>query len=131
MCWFAVACATAPPLAPGITGAYKLVSVDGKPLPSENNILDGDLQLRGNRSFTWSFTMLEIKEGGERDQVPVVFEGRFQVEEGTGGDRRVLLTRRDRAAAMNAGQEKIEGVLNGDTLTFTSPDLKAVFRRRE
>ncbi len=130
LCLFAVGCATAPPLAPGITGAYELVSVDGKPLPSENNILDGNLQLRGNRSFTWRFTMLEIKAGGERDQVPVVFEGRFQVEEGVGGDHKLLLTRRDRVAAMNAGQEKIEGVLDGDTLTFTSPDLNAVFRRR-
>lgn len=123
-------CASAPPLAPGITGGFVLETMDGRPLPSEDGVLDGSLQLRGNRSFTWRFTMVEEQEGGGTRQVPVVFEGRFRITGEAGGSFRVHLTRRDRAAATRTVQEEIEGILAGETLTFETEELTAVFRRR-
>jgi len=125
-----VGCATAPPIAPGIAGAYDLVSVDGRPLPSADNIVDGTLELRGNRTFVWSFTMQEIGPEGERSLVPIVFEGRFAIAPQTGPEIPIHLTRRDRASSMTGNQEEIEGILTGETLTFTTVDLNAVFRKR-
>ena len=74
--------------------------------------------------------MREVDEGGGRSLVPIVFEGRFAVggEDGTG--LRILLRRRDRASSMSGSEEEIEGALTGGTLTFTTPELNAVFRRR-
>jgi hypothetical protein len=128
--WLVTACASAPPMAPGIAGTYDLVSVDGRPLPSEDNIVDGMLQLRGNRTFSWRFTMQEVSEEGERTLAPIVFEGRFAVDEGSPVGLRIRLTRRDRASSTSGNEEEIEGTLEGDSLSFTSEELTAVFRRR-
>ena len=124
------ACASGPPLAPSITGIYDLVSMDGQPLPSKDNVVDGTLQLRGNRSFTWDFTMQEMDQRGTRKLVPVVFEGRFAATEKSPSGFLIRLTRRDRASSLSGSEEEIEGTLEDGTLTFASPDLKAVFRRR-
>ena len=123
-------CASGPPLAPSIAGIYDLVSMDGQPLPSKDNIVDGTLQLRGNRSFTWEFTMQEMGEGGTRKLVPVVFEGRFDATEDPPSGFLVRLTRRDRTSSMKGSEEEIEGRLDEGMLTFASVDLDAVFRRR-
>jgi hypothetical protein len=123
-------CASAPPLTPGVAGTYDLESVDGLPLPSKDNIVNGTLQLRGNRTFTWRFTMQEISEEGERSQLPVVFEGRYSVGAESPAGFLIRLTRRDRASSMSGNTEVIEGILIVDTLTFTSEDLNAVFGRR-
>jgi len=123
-------CASAPPLAPGITGLYHLESMDGAPLPSKMNVVAGTLQLRENRTFTWRFTVGAAAGAGSRESEPIVFEGRFVVEEDASGDLLIQLTRRDGVSPMGAGQERIEGRLVGSTLSFASHDLTAVFKRR-
>ena len=125
------ACASAPPIAPGITGTYELESMDGRPLPSKDYIVEGALELRGNRTFTWRFTMQEVNDEGEESLVPIVFEGRFAVGVENSAGLPVRLTRRDRISSMTGKEEEIEGTLTGETLTFTSADLNAVFRRRK
>jgi hypothetical protein len=129
--WILMACASAPPVAPGIAGTYELVSVDGGPLPSVDGIVDGTLELRGNRTFTWRFTMQEVDEGGNLSLAPILFEGRFAVDEGAGTGLRILLTRRDRTSSLSGSEEEIEGTLTGGTLTFRTPELNAVFSRLE
>ncbi len=123
-------CVSAPPLAPGVSGTYDLVSVDGRPLPSEDNIVDGSLELRGNRTFTWRFSMQETGEDGARTVAPIVFEGSFSVVAENSGSLQIRLTRRDRASSYGEEDEEIVGTLTGDSLSFTSEDLTAVFRRR-
>lgn len=121
-------CASAPPLAPGISGLYHLETMDGAPLPSKTNVVAGTLQLRENRTFTWRFTV--GGQAGSQESEPIVFEGRFVVEEGASGELLIQLTRRDGVTAGGGGQERIEGSLAGSILSFTSPDLTAVFERR-
>lgn len=120
-------CASAPPLAPGITGLYHLESMDGAPLPSKMNVVAGTLQLRENRTFTWRFTTGAAAGAGSQEQGPIVFEGRFVVAEEASGGVLIQLTRRD---GVGVGQERIDGRLVGSTLSFASPDLTAVFKRR-
>lgn len=122
-----VGCATAPPLAPGITGLYHLESMDGAPLPSKMNVVAGTLQLRENRTFTWRFSTETLEGTGSRQPAPIVFEGRFVVEEDASGGLLIQLTRRD---GVSGSQERIKGRLVGSTLSFASPDLTAVFQRR-
>ncbi len=128
--WLVMGCASAPPIAPGVVGSYDLVSVDGRPLPSPDNIVDGTLELRGNRTFAWTFTMQEVNEEGEISLAPIVFEGRFSVATESSAGLVIRLTRRDRGSSSSGPEEEIEGTLAGDSLTFASEDLNAVFRRR-
>jgi len=123
-------CAVAPPLAPGVSGTYDLVSVDGRPLPSKDNIVDGSLELRGNRTFIWKFSMQEVGEDGARTVAPIVFEGSFSVVAEDSGSLRIRLTRKDRASSYGEADEEIVGTLTNNNLGFTSEDLTAVFRRR-
>ena len=123
-------CASAPPISSAITGIYDLESMDGQPLPSEDNVVAGTLHLRGNGRFTWDFTMQEIEEGGARKLVPIVFEGRFSVTEKSPSILLISLTRRDQASSLRGSEEEIEGTLDHGALTFTTADLNAVFRRR-
>jgi hypothetical protein len=103
--------------------------MDGAPLPSRTNVVEGTLQLRENRTFTWRFAMAAGPNGQE--QAPIVFEGRFTVEEDADkGGLLVRLTRRDENTSFGAPRERIEGRLVGSTLSFDTPDLTAVFRRR-
>ena len=124
---FIAGCASAPPLAPGIAGVYHLESMDGAPLPSKTNVVAGTLQLRNNRTFTWRFSVGETPGSMNQEQAPIVFEGRFVVEDDGSGGVVIQLTRRD---GVGVASEKIEGRLVGTTLSFSSPDLTAVFRRR-
>lgn len=128
--WLLAACASVPPLPDGIAGTYTLESMDGQPLPSADGVLDGVLELRGNRTFTWKFTMQEILEAGRGAQVPVVFEGRATILQESPAGLRIRLTRRDRASSMAGPAEEIEGLLAGDLLTFADEALTAEFRRR-
>lgn len=122
-----VGCATAPPLAPGITGTYHLETMDGAPLPSRLNVVAGTLQLRENRTFTWRFSTAPAAGTVDQEPSAIVFEGRFVVQEDAPGGMLIRLTRRDGGLR---DQERIEGRLVGPTLSFDSPDLTAVFRRR-
>jgi hypothetical protein len=121
-------CASAPPLAPGIAGLYHLDTMDGAPLPSRTNVVEGTLQLRENRTFSWRFAMAASADGQE--QAPIVFEGRFTVEEDESEGQLIRLTRQDQNTSFGAPRERIEGRLVGSTLSFDTPDLTAVFRRR-
>ena len=125
---FLAGCASAPPLAPGIAGLYQLETMDGAPLPSSTNVVEGTLQLRANRTFTWRFAMAAGVNGQE--QAPIVFEGRFTVEEDASEGLLIRLTRQDENTSFGAPSERIDGRLVGSTLSFATPDLTAVFRRR-
>ena len=122
-----VGCASAPPLAPGITGLYHLETMDEAPLPSKTNVVAGTLQLRSNRTFTWRFSVGEAPGTMNQEQASIVFEGRFVVEEDGSEGIVIQLTRRD---GVGVASERIEGRLVGSTLSFASPDLTAVFTRR-